>query len=236
MFTTVIAIVGLVLAGASLGWQWYTFRLSGSRVQVTARFGIFGSQVKLGPVHDEEFTSSGIKELYLPPDFILDIGEKSFNSTKEIRPDSGYRAIVTVQNSGRSPVTVQRCTWHSNIAETAGNLNIAPGVSLPYRLGEHDQCTLVTDFATVVALVTEYGTNKSPSSRQVWPVVALGNGQVVRGSTLQVPAGARLAPEDPGKQMIEIVDKSSAYSAASRKDRSFRSLRGRFRAARIRRG
>ena len=46
--TTLIAVAGFLLALGSLGWQFYTWRGSGSRVEVTARFGIFPGQMVPG--------------------------------------------------------------------------------------------------------------------------------------------------------------------------------------------
>jgi hypothetical protein len=177
--TTVIAVAGFVLALASLGWQFYTWKGSGSRVRVTARFGIFPAQVVPG--------GAG-----LPADYVFYPGPEILAA---MRPQ-GYPRVMLVaeiQNRGRLPVTVQSCLWQTG-AEAIGSPNRPPGTAFPHRLGEHDQCISVIDLKSVMGLVD--APNRSPASkgtRQVRPVIQLGNGRTVRGKPIEIPATTEAA-------------------------------------------
>ena len=221
--TSVIAILGLVLAAASLGWQLYTFLLSGSRVHVKARFGIFGSDVELVNEEGEVF--------HLPPDAILDLS-KDFLSRAQRRPSTVDKAIVTIQNRGRLPVTIDNCIWQSETAETIGSPDTAPGISLPHRLGEHDQCISVVDLATVMALVDNGNCAGNEIEGEVWPMVVLGNGRTVRGNSLCVPRAARMLRQDSGAQTTIKITRRAAltYPTNSKKQRFFHSLTSRLQA------
>jgi hypothetical protein len=49
--------------------------------------------------------------------------------------------VATITNTGRLPVTIQRCQWQtSQPGLTIEAPNTPPGVSFPHRLGENDQC------------------------------------------------------------------------------------------------
>lgn len=168
-----IGIAGFVLALMSLGWQFYTWRASGSRVEVTARFGIFPGQA---------IPSGG-----LPADFVFYPGPEILEA---MRPQ-GYPLVMLVaeiQNRGRLPVTVLGCLWETG-AESIGSPNQPPGVAFPHRLAEHDQCISVIDLQSVMSLVDAPNRDlASNGTRQVRPVVRLGNGRTVRGRAIEAPS------------------------------------------------
>jgi hypothetical protein len=176
--TTVIAVAGFVLALASLGWQFYTWKGSGSRVKVTARFGVFPAQM--------------VPNGGLPTDHVFYPGPELLAA---MRPQ-GYplvMLIAEIQNRGRLPVTIQSCLWQTG-AEAIGRPNQPPGAAFPHRLGEHDQCISVIDLKSVMSLVD--APNRSTASkgtRQVQPVIQLGNGRTVRGKPIEIPAAAESA-------------------------------------------
>jgi hypothetical protein len=161
--TTVIAVLGLILAAASIAWQWYTFTRSGGRVQVDAQFGLFGSQISLAILADGNDTQGERKAFRIPADAILRYGPRSFSTEKPVDPS--IRAIATIRNTGRMPVTIQKCIWRSRHGETMGNIHIEPGVELPHRLSEYEQCISVADFGTIIGVLD----HETASKREVWP-------------------------------------------------------------------
>lgn len=98
--------------------------------------------------------------------------------------------VAEIQNRGRLPVTVLSSPWETG-AESIGRPNQPPGVTFPHRLAEHDQCISVIDLRSVMGLVD--APNRDPASkgtRQIRPVVRLGNGRTVRGRPIEVPHAA----------------------------------------------
>jgi hypothetical protein len=173
--TPVIAVLGLVLALLSLGWQVVAFTRSGSRVGVTMRAGLYGraGMVQLG---EGAFPS---------PEDLARLGPEGFQMPV---------LIATITNSGRLPVTVQQCRWGTKSCVVTPTRHIA-GDTFAHRLDVHDQCTAVIDLGSVSVVL---GTNSDvlkDHSRDVWPVVELGNGRKpVKGKPMRVPEdSARLA-------------------------------------------
>lgn len=171
--TTVIAVAGFLLALGSLGWQFYTWRGSGSRVEVTARFGIFPGQMVPGLPTSLVF--------YPTPEIIAAMRPQGF---------PGVMVVAEIQNRGRLPVTVVSCIWQTG-AESIGSPLQPLSTTLPHRLGEHDQCLAVIDLRSVMGLVdAPHRDPASKGSREVAPVVQLGNGRTVRGKPIEVPTAA----------------------------------------------
>jgi hypothetical protein len=197
--TTVIAVISLILATASIAWQWYTFSRSGGRVQVEAQFGLFGSQIALKVLGDDDDAKAERKSFRIPPDAILRYGPKSFSTEKPVDPS--VRAIATIRNTGRMAVTIEKCIWRSRYGETMGNIHIEPGVALPHRLSEYEQCISVADFGTVAGVLD----HETASKREVWPVVILGNGRAVRGNSLQIPAGVTAKLDPDSENLINLT-------------------------------
>jgi hypothetical protein len=173
--TTVIAVLGLVLASLSLGWQFFSWRWSGSRVTVETTFGVALSehQVFFLPNHEPSILAATVAEDW--PEVMV---------------------IANIRNTGRLPVTIQRCSWY-----VGGNVwmavDVPPGVSLPYRLGEHDQCFSIVALQEIV----EFSDRNPPLPgwrREVWPLIDIANRRrPVRGNALSVPAHLPLPKSGP---------------------------------------
>lgn len=138
--TTVIAVLGLMLAVVSLAWQIITYTWSGSRVRVDTRFGLYLSHVLPGVQSDQ-------------PTFLSD---ELVSATAH----QGYPAVLlfaVIQNTGRLPVTVQECLWHAHDQGKQklgfGTIGNPLGTPLPHRLEPGAQCYAVVDLATAMAVV-----------------------------------------------------------------------------------
>jgi hypothetical protein len=89
-----------------------------------------------------------------------------------------------------------------------GNIHIEPGVALPHRLVEYEQCISVADFKTIAALLSSdvsYLGNKA--KREVRPIVILGNGRTIRGNSLRIPQGVTVEPDSNPQKLINITTK-----------------------------
>lgn len=146
--TLAVAIVGLVLAVASLVWQAATFVLSGSRVKAALLVGTYR------------------------PDGLLTWKVEEVNNITP-RPDALPVVVVQVTNSGRTDVDV--VGWSLDFGEGA-SLHPAPiGASrpVPFRLQHGSQETLFLELARVYE--SAYAMYERPPS--VGGVVRLGNGK-----------------------------------------------------------
>ena len=181
MTTFAISVAGLVLAVASIGWQVYSFALSGSRVTV---------EVIKTPF-------AGAK-----PDDV---------STAAVRPSAvgslklSYTAIAVIRNRGRLPITIQTCFWYvTQPGSNKRNLNSLdqklvaiheenmPAIG---RLEANDTLSVRLDPATYAAVsdvVISAGKASRPLSGDadaehsyaLWARVELGNGKRVIGGPL----------------------------------------------------
>ena len=118
-----------------------------TRVEVTARFGIFPGQATL---------SGG-----LPGEFLFYPGTEILEAMRS----QGYPLVMLVaeiQNRGRLPVTVLSCLWEPG-AESIGRPNQPPGVTFPHRLAGHDQRISAIDLRSVMGLVD--APNRDPASK-----------------------------------------------------------------------
>jgi hypothetical protein len=206
VITTIIAIVGLILAVLSLGWQAYTWRNSGSRVQVETRFRIFPGLVTKQLM--DRLTQS---QRGLPPD-MANAAQRLIQQNARIAlpPDLGYTVsddlmaalpsesimvVATIRNTGRLPVTIQRCQWRTSqpgmIIESPG---MPPSVPFPHRLGEHDQCISVIDLASIISILDAPLRDESVGGREAWPLVEVANRrEPINGNRLAIPARSQPA-------------------------------------------
>jgi hypothetical protein len=124
-------------------------------------------------------------QLSLPPDLGYPV---SADLIAAVPPES-IMIVSTITNTGRLPVTIQRCQWQTSqsgmIIETP---NMPPGVSFPHRLGEHDRCISVTSLATIMSVLDAPLRDKSVTDREAWPIVEVANlRKPVRGNSLAIP-------------------------------------------------
>jgi hypothetical protein len=200
VITTIIAILGLILAMLSLGWQAYTWRSSGSRVQVETSFRIFPGLVRNQMMDRLTQAQAGLppdlanaaqqmiqqhSQIVLPPD----LGYLASDDLMAVLPPDSIMVVAIIRNTGRLPVTIQRCQWQTSqpgtIIESPG---MPPGVSFPHRLGEHDQCSSVIDLASIMSILDAPLRETSVTGRDVWPLVEVANRrEPVRGNRLAIP-------------------------------------------------
>lgn len=96
--------------------------------------------------------------------------------------------VAAITNTGRLPVTIQRCQWQTSQPGFIEVPNMQPGVSFPYRLGENDRCISVISLATIQAVLDAPLRDKSVTGREAWPVVEVANlRKPVRGNPLIIP-------------------------------------------------
>lgn len=159
--TLIVAIVGIVLAGASLAWQAASFVLSGSRVRVNLRRGALR---RGGP--------GGLARLAGP----LNPSESDYEMMRE----QGFTDdvfIVEVRNVGRMAVSVESVSL-----DTEGGWGFAhPGdpenPALPHRLEPGSKESWHVAIAPLQALV-----DRDKKARKVWMTVELGTGKALRTS------------------------------------------------------
>jgi hypothetical protein len=198
VITTIIAILGLTLALLSLGWQVYTWRGSGSRVQVETSFRIFPglvrsqmmdqlAQVRLPPelANVAQQMIQQQSQVVIPPD----LGHPASDDLMAVLPPESVMIIAIIRNTGRLPVTIQRCQWQASqpglIIERP---SMPPGVSFPHRLGEHDQCISVIDLAAIMSVLDAPLRDTSVTGREAWPIVEVANRrEPTRGNRLTIP-------------------------------------------------
>jgi hypothetical protein len=129
--TLVVAIAGVVLSMASIGWQAFSFWRSGHRVRVELRAGAAGPGT-LAPARGPKFPTEQVMTALA---------------------DQGFRRpvlIATIRNVGRQAVTVQDCRWKlSNMTLTLSTTTV--GGSFPRRLEAGDQCQAVIELAPILA-------------------------------------------------------------------------------------
>jgi hypothetical protein len=206
VITSIVAVLGLVLAALSLGLQAYTWRSSGSRVEVETAFRIF-PQVARNQLMDR------LRQATLPPDqaamaqqmieyqsqFVLplDLGYPASDELIAVLPAESVMLVAIIRNTGRLPVTVQRCQWQtSQPGMTIESPSMPPGVAFPHRLGEHDQCISVIDLASIMSILDAPLRDKNVTGREAWPLVEVANRrEPVRGSRLTIPARSQPSAE-----------------------------------------
>jgi len=207
VITTIIAILGLILAMLSLGWQAYTWRSSGSRVQVETSVRIFPGLVRNQMMDRLIQAQAGLppdlasaaqqmiqqhSQIVLPPD----LGYPASDDLMAVLPPDSIMVVATIRNTGRLPVTIQRCQWQTSQPGTIESPRMPPGVSFPHRLGEHDQCSSVIDLASIMSLLDAPLRDTSVTGRHAWPLVEIANRrEPVCGNRLAIPT-RRQPPSD----------------------------------------
>ena len=205
--TLALAIIGTVLGILNLLWNVWTWRGSGSHVQIDTSFRIFP-----GLTRDQMMNS--LAQAQLPPELANAAQQMiQFHAQIPIPTDLSYPAsaelmkavppetvlvFATITNTGRLPVTIQRCQWQTSQPGFIEAPNMPPGVSFPYRLRENDRCISVISLATVMAVLDAPLRDKSVTGRETWPVVEVANlRKPVRGNSLTIPTRSQPPSEQP---------------------------------------
>lgn len=196
--TTIIAILGLVLAILSLGLGVYTWRGSGSRVRVETSLRIFPGVARdqmmalLTRIQQPpEMVSMAQQMIQYQSQFSLprDLGYPASAELIAVVPPETVLVVATITNTGRLPVTIQRCQWQTSQPDMLVEApDTPPGVSLPHRLAEHDGCISVISLATIMAILDAPLRDKSVTGREAWPIVVVANRKKpIRGNSLVIP-------------------------------------------------
>jgi hypothetical protein len=115
-----------------------------------------------------------------------------------VLPPEAVLIVATITNTGRLPVTIQRCQWQTSQPALIEAPNMPPGASFPHRLGENDRCISVISLATIMAVLDAPLRDKSVTGREAWPVVEVANlKKPIRGNPLTIPTGSQPPSEQP---------------------------------------
>lgn len=196
--TLALAIIGTVLGILNLLWNVWTWRGSDSRIRVDTSFRIF-------PDLARNQMMDSLARAQLPPELANQAQQMvQHQSQFPIPADLNYPAsaelitvlppqmillVATVTNTGRLPVTIQRCQWQTSQPGLIEMPNMPPGVSFPHRLGENDRCISVISLASIMAMLDAPLRDKSVAGREAWPLVEVANlKKPVRGNSVDIPA------------------------------------------------
>jgi hypothetical protein len=140
--TFVIAVVGAMLAVASLAWQAYTFRMSGPRVKVALVIGaVMGGHIAYNEAR---------------PGW-----RKTFNDFQghPVMPFVGIKVV----NIGRLPITVLSIRGMLDTGQKFGPIGGGDlGKGLPYRLDSHDEEVWGIPVPDVIAAISAVRTSANP--------------------------------------------------------------------------
>jgi hypothetical protein len=165
--TLTVAIAGLALSVASLGWQSFTFRRSGHRIRVKLAVGalIGGNPAEL------------IYKKYPTPRLTDEFVKR------------GYPLIIIaiIRNGGRQAVTVEMCEWRANKQGTAGSV---AGDTLPKKLEPGASCRAAFGLPEILMLLAYSGAAHKESKRKISATVHLGTGERIRSEPLRIPSYA----------------------------------------------
>jgi hypothetical protein len=192
-----LAIIGTVLGILNLLWNVWTWCGSGSRVEVDTSFRVFP-----GLARNQMMDS--LARTQLPPEIAnaaqrmiqqhaqipipIDLSYPASAELMAAVPPEMVLVVATITNTGRLPVTIQRCQWHTPQPGLIEAPNMPLGVSFPYRLGENDRCISVITLATVMSILDAPLRDKSVTGREAWPMVEVANlRKPVRGKSLTIP-------------------------------------------------
>jgi hypothetical protein len=195
--TLALAIVGTVLGILNLFWNVWTWRGSNSRIRVETAFHVFPgvvfgqmmnqlaqTQLPLGAEQAAQQIIQQHSHLTIP----AHLGFPASPELMAVVPPETVMVVATITNTGRLPVTVQRCQWQTSQPGLIETPNTSPGVAFPYRLSENDQCISVASLATIMSLLDVPLRNQSLTMREAWPLVSVANRKKpVRGNRLTIP-------------------------------------------------
>jgi hypothetical protein len=174
--TLVLAVLGFLLALASLIWQVVSFIQSGSRVSVKTMFGM--------PIKDYSYGEIASDQLH-------------FFDHEEAYERQHERALLVavISNIGRQAATVTDVKWETPdqyaFAQIERDLIIK--FPIPYRLEPNAQCYGVHWLPVAMWLLhkrysrMENGSRRDIEKLPIRAIVTLANGRTVRGDWLALP-------------------------------------------------
>jgi hypothetical protein len=165
--TLAVAIAGLVLSLASIGWQTFAFRRSGHRIRVKLRVGILRGDA-LGELIYKDYPSL---------ELMGDMVKRGFSLV----------LIAIIRNDGRQAVAIEMCEWKTHKNSTAGTI---AGDPLPKQLEAGASCRVAFDLDALLLMLSFSGVTPKRRSREISAVVHLGTGGRVQSKPLKIPVGA----------------------------------------------
>jgi hypothetical protein len=208
--TLVLAIIGTALGVLNFLWNVWTWRGSGSRIKVETSLLIFPglarnqlmnilAQAQSQLPAELAAASQQMIQYHAQIPIPIDLGYPASPELIATVPSEMVLLVATITNTGRLPVTIQRCQWKTSQPHIIEVPNAQPGVSFPHRLGENDRCISVITLATIQAVLDAPLRDKSVTGREAWPIVEVANlRKPVRGNPLTIPM--RSQPPDSKPQ------------------------------------
>ena len=207
--TLALAIIGTVLGVLNLIWNVWTWRGSGSRVQVDTSLRIFPgltrnqmlaslAQAKLP--EDQARAAQQLIQFHAQIPIPADLSFPASSELIAALPTETVLVVATIKNIGRLPVTIQGCEWRTSQPEhLIGSPNMPPSVTFPHRLGENDQCISVTSLATLMSVLDAPLRDKSITAREAWPLIQVANlRKPVRGKSVSIPSRSQPPSQESG--------------------------------------
>lgn len=157
--TLIVAILGIVLAGASLAWQAASFMLAGSRVRVKLRRGAL-----------RRGASGGLARLAGP----LDPSESDY----EMMRQQGFTddvLIAEVRNVGRMAVSVESVSLDAEDGWGFAHPGDPENPALPHRLEAGSRQSWHVAIPPLQKVV-----DRDKKARKAWMTVELGTGKALR--------------------------------------------------------
>jgi hypothetical protein len=207
--TLALAIIGTVLGIVNLLWAMWTWRGSGSRVRVDTSFRTFPGLARNQKMETLakaqlplELAAMAQQMIQYQAQFPIptDLSYPASAELMAVLPPETVLLVAMITNTGRLPVTIQRCQWQTFQPGLIELPNMAPGVTFPYRLGENDQCISVITLATVMAVLDAPRRDQSITERKAWPMVEVANvRKPARGKSLTIPTRSEPRSEQPAE-------------------------------------
>jgi hypothetical protein len=218
--TLALAIIGTVLGVLNLLWNVWTWRGSGSRIQVETSFRVFPGLARNQLMNILAQTQSQLPaelasaaqqmirqhaQIPIPTDLSYPASPQLIAAS----PSEMVLLVATITNTGRLSVTIQRCQWQTSQPGFIEAPNMPPGASFPHRLGENDRCISVITLASIQAVLDAPLRDKSVIGREAWPIVEVANlRKPVRGNSLTIPTRSQPMGGGPQRQQAAGSEQS----------------------------
>jgi hypothetical protein len=177
--TLALGIIGTALGGLSLLWNVWTWRGSGSRIRIETSFRVFPGLARNQLMNLLAQTKSQLPgelgaaaqqmieqhaQIAIPTDLSYPVSGAQIAAS----PPEMVLLVTTITNTGRLPVTIQRCQWQTSQPGFIEAPNMQSGVPFPHRLGENDRCISVITLASIQAVLDAPLKDQSVTGREAW--------------------------------------------------------------------
>jgi hypothetical protein len=207
--TLAFAIIGTALGVLNFLWNIWAWRGSGSRIQVETSIRVFPGLARNHLMNILAQTQSRLPaelaaaaqqmiQQHAQIPIPIDLSYPASPGLIAVSPSEVVFLVATITNTGRLPVTIQRCQWGTSQPHIIEVPNVQPGVSFPYRLGENDRCISVISLASIQAILDAPLRDKSVTGRKAWPIVEVANlRKPLRGNSLTIPMRSQPPDDKP---------------------------------------